>query len=223
MQTAVIADIVGSRHLDDRSRTQSDIEATIERVHTALPVAASPLAATFADEFQAVFPDLDDALAWLLLLQLALPEGVSLRFGVGIGEVGPVASASPSISDGPGWWRARAAIEQVHQLEDRAVPRARTRIVGGEEDDAGMTARIRSANAYLLARDEIVGTMSERARRLAYGRCLGRTQRSLADEEGISQSAVSQSLASSGALGLLAGYALLAGSASTPAPDAERP
>lgn len=215
MQTAVIADIVGSRHLDDRDRTQSDIEKTIASVHAALPRATTPLTATFADEFQAVFADLDDALAWLLLLQLALPEDVSLRFGIGIGEVGPVDSASPSISDGPGWWRARSAIEQVHQLEDRAVPRARTRVVGGEEDDAGMTARIRSANAYLLARDEIVGSMSDRARRLTYGRCLGRTQRSLAAEEGISQSAVSQSLASSGAAGLLAGYALLTDASST--------
>jgi hypothetical protein len=213
MDVAVIADIVGSRRLDDRDATQAAIESAIAGVQSELPVASPPLAATVADEFQGVFDDLDAALAWILLLQLALPDGAELRFGVGIGSVGPVDSANPTISDGPGWWHAREAIEHVHRLEDRPVPRARVRIVGGEEEDAAMTARLRFANAYLLVRDEIVGAMSERTRRLAYGRCLGRTQRALAEEEGITQSAVSQALASSGASAVVAGYEMLAGSA----------
>ncbi|OAZ39010.1 hypothetical protein A9Z40_09965 [Microbacterium arborescens] len=209
MSIAVIADIVGSRLLVHRSSTQTRIEAAMAEIDRALPVAASPMRATFADEFQAVFDELDDALAWLLLLQLVLPDEASLRFGLGIGDVGSVASESADISDGPGWWRAREAIEQVHAMQDRAVPRARTRIVGGEDDDVAMADRIRFANAYALARDEIVGGMSERARRLTYGRCLGRTQGALAKEEGITQSAVSQLLASSGAPAVVAGYAAL--------------
>ncbi|GLJ78641.1 SatD family protein [Microbacterium imperiale] len=209
MSVAVIADIVGSRRLDDRSRTQRQIETTVERVDEALPVAVSSMRATFADEFQAVFERLDDTLAWLLLLQLGLPDGVALRFGVGVGEVGEVDSATASIADGPGWWRAREAIDEVHALQDRAVPRARTRIVGGDDEDVAMADRIRFANAYLLTRDELVGAMSERARRLTYGRCLGRTQASLAADEGITQSAVSQLLASSGAPSIIAGYTAL--------------
>ena len=211
MPVAVIADIVGSRRLSDRSRSQATIERVIAAVDGELPVARTGMRATFADEFQAVFASLDDALAWVLLLQLALPEAEQLRFGLGIGEMGSVDSASPDISDGPGWWRARDAIEEVHALADRAVPRARTRIVGSGEEDDAMIDRIRMANAYLLARDEIVGAMSERARRLTFGRCLGRTQRALAAEEGITQSAVSQLLASSGAPAILAGYAALNG------------
>lgn len=211
MSIAVIADIVGSRLLDDRSRTQARIEATMAEVGRALPVAVSPMRATFADEFQAVFDDLDDALAWLLLLQLALPDETSLRFGLGVGEVGAVESESSGISDGPGWWRAREAIEQVHGMQDRAVPRARTRIVGGDGEDVAMADRIRFANAYALVRDELVGAMSERARRLTYGRCLGRTQGALAKDEGITQSAVSQLLASSGAPAVIAGFSALTG------------
>lgn len=210
MSIAVIADIVGSRLLDDRSRTQARIEAAMADVDRALPVATSPMRATFADEFQAVFTDLDDALAWLLLLQLALPDEASLRFGLGVGDVGSVTSGSSDISDGPGWWRAREAIEQVHGMQDRSVPRARTRIVGGDDEDVAMADRIRFANVYALARDELVGAMSERARRLTYGRCLGRTQGALAKEEGITQSAVSQLLASSGAAAVVAGYVALA-------------
>lgn len=64
-------------------------------------------------------------------------------------------------------------------------------------------------NAYLLARDHMVGAMSQRARRLTYGRCLQRTQRELASREGISQSAVSQALAGSGSQAIVEGFLLL--------------
>lgn len=102
MTIAVIADIVGSRRLADRDASQRELEATIARVHAERSTALVPLTATFADELQAVFEELDHALAWLLLLQLALPEEIELRFGVGIGAVGAVSSATGHISDGPG-------------------------------------------------------------------------------------------------------------------------
>jgi len=51
--------------------------------------------------------------------------------------------------------------------------------------------------------------MSARTRRLTYGRCLGITQRELAAAEGVTQPAVSQSLASSGAGAIIEGLRLL--------------
>ena len=69
------------------------------------------------------------------------------------------------------------------------------------------------ANAYVLSRDQLVSSMSQRTRRLTYGRCLGRSQRDLAADEGITQSAVSQALASAGASAVVEGFlALRAGS-----------
>lgn len=211
MNVAVIADIVGSRLLGDRSAAQGEIERAISGTHQVGPKAVASMSATFADEFQAVFDGLDSAVAWLLLLQLGLPEGIELRFGLGIGDVGPVESSAAAIFDGPGWWRARDAIDHVHRLSDRAVPSARTWIVGGQEEDAAMASRIRSTNAYLLARDQLVGAMSDRARRLTLGRCLGQTQRELAQAEGITQSAVSQALVSAGAAAVVAGFTALTG------------
>ena len=201
---AVIADIVGSRSLPDRAAAQRAIVATAERVHADHAVAGAPLTATVGDEFQAVYPGLAAALTSLLLVQLHLPDGVQLRFGVGVGAVDPV---DESITDGPGWWAARAAIDEAHRLQDRAVPRARTRIAAAEGQDAVMLHRIAYANAYLLARDDLVASMSERTRRLTYGRCLGRTQRELAEAEGVTQPAVSQALASAGSAALVAGFA----------------
>ncbi|WP_065571137.1 SatD family protein [Microbacterium oleivorans] len=206
-RVAVIADIVGSRALTDRAGAQRAIVASAQQVHADHPVAASPLTATVGDEFQAVYPGLASALTSLLLLQLHLPDGVELRFGLGVGAVEPVDEA---ITDGPGWWAARAAIEQAHRLQDRAVPHARTRIATEAGQDAVMTDRIAFANAYLLARDELVSAMTGRTRRLTYGRCLGRTQRELADAEGISQPAVSQALSAAGSAALVAGFSDLA-------------
>lgn len=210
---AVIADIIGSRALPDRSGAQRDIEATLARVEHDHPVAVTPVAATVGDEFQGVYARLPDALLSLLLVQLALPEGIELRFGIGVGAVGPVDSDTRGISDGPGWWAARDAIDEVHRLQDRAVPSARTRVVGSPEEDAAMSTGIRLANAYLLARDELVGAMSPRVRRLTYGRHLGLSQRELADAEGITQPAVSQLLAAAGVGAVLAGMTALDGGA----------
>ncbi len=205
----VIADIVGSRTLPDRTAAQRAIEDAVARTERDHPIARRPLAATVGDEFQGEYGCVSDALRSLLLIQLALPEGIELRFGVGIGAVDAVGSATDAIVDGPGWWAARAAVDEAHRLQDRGMPRARTCVVGAQEEDAAMSARVPLANAYLRVRDELVGGMSERARRLAYGRALGRTQRELALDEGITQPAVSQTLSSAGVPALLAGLAAL--------------
>lgn len=210
MSVVVIADIVGSRRLSDRASSQRALEETIARVEADHPLAERALAPTVGDELQGVYPDLGAALRSLLLVQLALPEVVECRFGVGVGAIAPVPSERDNLTDGPGWWAARAAIERVHALEQRAVPAARTWVdVADEEENAHMASTAAFANAYLLTRDQLVGAMSARSRRLVYGRCLGRTQRELAAEEGISQSAVSQALTAAGAGAILEGFAFL--------------
>lgn len=209
MSVSVTLDMVGSRRLADRASAQRELDAAIARVEEDLPLAVRPLTPTVGDEQQGVYPHLDAALAALLLLQLALSDGVQCRFGLGIGSVGVVPSASGGIPEGPGWWAARAAIDTVHALQRRTVPSARTWVLAADEEPLAQHEAARRANAYLLARDQLVGAMSERARRLTYGRCLRVTQRDLAEQEGITQSAVSQTLATSGAAAVVAGFGLL--------------
>ncbi|KAA9110979.1 SatD family protein [Microbacterium rhizomatis] len=209
MTVAVTADIVGSRQLADRDSAQRLLDDTIARVEHDYPVSLRALRPTVGDEQQGEFPTLESALASLLLLQLALPDGVECRFGVGVGAVGTVPSASGDLHDGPAWWAARTAIDTVHELQRRAVQTARIRVVAAAEEDAATHAAVALANAYLLARDQLVVSMNERTRRIAYGRCLGETQAHLAEVEGITQPAVSQALASAGAAAVIAGFALL--------------
>ncbi|WP_125132377.1 SatD family protein [Microbacterium sp. 10M-3C3] len=209
MSVVVIADIIGSRRLESRSDAQRRLEAVIAAVEADRPLATQPLTSTVGDELQAVYDALENALTAILLLQLALPDDIRCRYGIGVGEIAPVDSRAGERTDGPGWWAARAAIERVHALQQRAAPSARTWVAAAEGEDAAMAPTIALANAYALARDQLVAGMTERTRRLVYGRCLGRTQAALAAEEGITQSAVSQALAGAGAGALLTGLDLL--------------
>lgn len=208
MDVAVIADIVGSRLLPDRSEAQRTFDRVVAQAERDLPLASEPLRATVGDELQARYPTLEAALASVLLVQLALPAGHELRFGIGMGAIREIDAGAerPALQDGPGWWAARAAIETVHARQQRAVPTSRTWIVGAPEEDDRMRTRIDLANAYVLARDELVMRMSPRERRLVYGRALGRTQTELANAEGISQPAVSQALAGAGAAAVVLGF-----------------
>ncbi|MBO0981403.1 SatD family protein [Microbacterium sp. SD291] len=209
MVIAVLADIVGSRRLDDRSAAQQVLDETIAAVEIDLPLAVQPLTPTVGDEQQGVYRDLGDAMISLLMIQLRLPDGIAFRFGIGIGEVRAVSSVHGELADGPGWYAARAAIETVHDREGRAVPRTRTWIVGAPGQDEVMEHTIAASNAYLLVRDELVGAMNERERRLTYGRLIGRSQQELAIGEGISQPSVSKSLKRAGTAAILEGVAAL--------------
>ena len=203
---AVIADIVGSRRLRDRAAAQAEFDRAVAQAEADLPLASQRLRPTVGDEFQARYATLDDALASLLLVQLLLPEGHDLRFGIGIGEIREIETGHTLLLDGSAWWAARTAIETVQARQVRALPSMRTWIVGAPEEDETMSTAIGLANAYVLARDEIVAGMTERTRRLTYGRCLGRTQSALAAAEGVSQPAVSQALHGAGAAAVVAGF-----------------
>lgn len=211
MVIAVIADIVGSRSLVDRSAAQRVLDKTIARVERDRPLAVKTLAPTVGDEQQGVYRDLTEAMTSLLMIQLALPDGIAFRFGLGVGEIRAVDSAHGALQDGPGWYAARAAIELAHDRERRAVPRSRSWIVGAPDQNEVMESTIAASNAYLLVRDELVGAMSERERRLTYGRMAGLSQHELAAQEGITQPGVSKSLRRAGAPALIEGLSALRG------------
>jgi hypothetical protein len=211
MPIAVIADIIGSRRLPDRGAAQRDLDDAIARVETDRPLAVSRLRATVGDELQGTYRTLEDALCSLLLLRLALPAGLECRFGVGIGAISDVPYDGATLADGPGWWAARDAVNALTAMQQRAAPGARTWIVAAPGEDAGMRSPVEMANAYALSRDQLVTAMSDRARRLTYGRCLGRRQSDLAREEGVTQSAVSQAMSTAGSAALVEGYVALSG------------
>jgi hypothetical protein len=197
---AVIVDLVDSRLIRDRTAAQTAILEGFAGVDVAV-AHLQTLEATTADEFQAVYPTIADALEATLLARLSLPDGLDCRFGLGVGEVVTVGTgARGDIQDGSGWWLARAAIDEAHRRENSRTPSLRSWI-----RTDGSDPRIEPlVNAYLLSRDHMVGAMTERSRRLTFGLLRGRLQGELAEAEGITQSAVSQALRRSGGATLAA-------------------
>jgi hypothetical protein len=201
---AVIVDVSKSRSHADRRELQRQIEDSFRRVND-LVAADQPLQPTVGDEFQAAYPDVPTALHASLLARLSLPEGVDCRFGLGLGELATIGTGvAGALQDGSAWWAARRAIDEARKHEYSKLGFVRTWF---RADDAGPTEAF--VNAYLLGRDQIVTAMNPRARRLLLGQLLGETQAQLAEQEGVTQSAVSQNLARSGANAVIAGEALL--------------
>ena len=202
---ALIVDIVDSRLLEDRAAAQLDVLAVFEKVAKHVHF-REPLWATVGDEFQAVFDDVASALRATTLAHLLFAPQVDCRFGIGEGAVHHVGPHSTgTIQDGDAWWKAREAINEAHRRQDVGGAYVRTWLApdGDSPDAAGL------ANAYLLMRDQVIHKMGDRERRLTAGVMLGERQVDLARTEGISQSAVSQSLQRSGGAALVAAYQAL--------------
>lgn len=210
---AIIADVSRSRSHPDRRALQQAVEAAFARVSREIE-AVEPLHATVGDEFQAIYRDLPSAVRLTLLARLALPEGLDCRFGLGHGELRSIGDgAAGTLQDGSAWWSAREAVSEAREREYSRQPFLRTwyRSATDAPFDATASAPETFVNAYLVTRDHLVTAMSARERRLLMGQLLGHTQTELAEDEGITQSAVSQNLRRSGATAVLAGETLVAG------------
>ena len=199
---ALIADIIRSRDLPDRRRAQHVIHETLDRAAEGLALTQRPYA-TVGDELQAVSTTLADALALTLRTHLLLPEGLGLRFGIGVGTISEVEGvAGRLIQDGSAWWAAREAIESAHRLQDegRAFVRTWLRIhpdvVSGS--GGGQSEREGLVNSVLILRDQAVFRFQPRQRRIMGGLLMGMTQVEVARQEKVSQQAVSEFARSAG-------------------------
>lgn len=216
---ALIGDVIGSRKHPVRAELQNDLEsafATVSELTQPLQP-LQPLQMTVGDEFQGLYPTVVQALDVTLLLRLVLSGEADLRFGVGWGLLSTVdAPRTPFGQDGPAWWSARQAIEQVERRQkQRSGPRRlRTYLVHSSasetvpmppsssslppprEYDLAATPAL---NAFLTCRDELIGRMDPRDCRLLLAQLRGETQVQAAQEEGISAAAASQRKTRSGA------------------------
>jgi len=182
----VIGDIVGSRRSADRPALHVRLTGALATVNAEL---GGDLRMTVGDEYQGAFPTLGHALRATLRLRLALLPTADVRHGIGVGAVQTL-DAGSRIEDGPGWWAARDAIEAAEAAQGRPATRSartafrRVTAAGGPDPAA--------VEAALLGRDELVGRLTARGVSVLRGLLSGRTQREIAEAEGISTSAVSQ-------------------------------
>jgi len=214
IQVALIGDLVGSRRSSDRSQVQQHLVAALAIANEGTtPVQA--LSPTIGDEFQGVYADVGSALRGSLLVRLALPADVDFRCGIGVGTLEIVGTSEYGhTQDGPAWWAARDAIVEAKRRESGQHKHLRSWFAVSErEHTGGGGADADLVNAFLLCRDELVSRLDARQRRLVLGVLRGTSQKELATSEGISPSAVSQSLRRAGASAIIGATELAGGGA----------
>lgn len=206
----VIGDVIGSRVAPDRQRLHERVTKALARVNeTRAPVL--PLRLTVGDEYQGAFATVGEALRATLWLRLELLPEHDLRHGVGWGEVS-VLQDRPRVEDGPGWWAAREAIVAVEAAEATSGDRGRrTAFRVAAELYAGRSGEQHAVEAALTLRDQMIHGLSDRSVSVLRGLLAGRTQREVADELGISASAVSQRVRADGLAALMAADELMGG------------
>lgn len=116
---ALICDLIDSRSIPDRHSTQIALQSLLDRANKRFKDRfVSRLTITLGDEFQALLhPDANpfEIVDWL---QMHLPEH-PFRCGLGLGEITTPIDPKRSIgADGPAYWRAREAIDELHQHDD---------------------------------------------------------------------------------------------------------
>lgn len=181
----LIGDVVGSRIAADRRALHRALTRALSEV---AEYAIDAPAFTVGDEFQGSYPTVGRAIDAALSVRLAVAPAVDVRFGIGWGPA-TVLDPVTGIQDGPGWWAAREAIDWTATAQRQpglALVRTsyRTADPGGPTEDP--------INAALMCRDHMLGSLDERSVRILRGLMLHRSKKELAEEEGVSASAVSQ-------------------------------
>jgi hypothetical protein len=202
----LIGDVVRSRSAADRSGLHVELTKVLVEANDRLrPVV--PLRITVGDEFQGCFATVGEALHASLWLRLHLAP-TQVRHGIGWGAV-VVLADQPRVEDGPGWWAAREAIDAVKTEAAKAGTRQRRTAYRRADPTDGPDPG--PVNAALMCRDHMIGSVSERSVRLLRGAVDRRSQAELAEDEGISASAVSQRMRNDGLGVILAADELLTG------------
>jgi DNA-binding transcriptional LysR family regulator len=206
---ALIGDLVGSRTAGDRAALHAAMLGAIDRINAELgPV--TPVRITVGDEYQGCFATVGEALRAALRLRLALLPDVDVRHGVGWGRV-TVLSDEPRVEDGPAWWAARTAIEEVAAAQARSASRSLRTAFRRAEDLEGPDEGPDEAavNAALVARDALLASAGRQSLSVLAGMLAGMSQQQIAARLGVTPSAVSQRVRRDGLAALVRSDELL--------------
>ena len=195
---AVIGDVVGSRQAASRTRLQQRLDKALAVVNAAMePV--QPLTPTLGDEFQGMFGRIEDAVEASFRLRVELVGKVDVRVGIGWGTLRTQdPSRTPFGQDGPCWWRAREAIQEL----------ARTERSNQEPNSLRTVCRTGTAlepafNAILVLRDQILAGIDQDDATILKLLIGGASQQEAAAQLKVNKSSVSRRMQSHGLAALL--------------------
>ena len=117
---AVIGDIKGSRSMEDRNQVQLKLRKTLDEINLKYDSdISSKFMITLGDEFQGLLSNGANIMHIITQIEQKM-HPVKIRFGIGVGEITTSINHDMAIgADGPGYYKARAAIEYLKDNEKR--------------------------------------------------------------------------------------------------------
>jgi SatD family protein len=195
---AVIGDVVGSRQATSRSRLQTRLDRALASINGSTePVQA--LTPTIGDEFQGMFATIEEAIDASLRLKLELTGRVDVRVGIGWGTLRTQdPNRTPFGQDGPCWWRAREALQELARTErsNQEPNSLRTFCRTGTRQEPAY-------NAILVLRDQLLSAIDDHDATILRLLIAGSSQQDAAARLGLNKSSISRRMQSHGLAALL--------------------
>lgn len=116
---AIIGDIIDSKGIKERNEIQIKLNKLLDNINTDYKkYIVSKWTITLGDEFQVLLKPNLEVFKMLDYISYKMYP-VKIRFGIGLGEILTDINYKKSIgSDGPAYWRARQAIELIHENDN---------------------------------------------------------------------------------------------------------
>ena len=147
---ALIGDLIESKQLKNRKQAQQELQELMAVLNQDYrDYLVSPFTVTTGDEFQALLRPNPEIMR--LIDQIALGFPHPIRFGLGLGEIVTDINREQSIgSDGPAYWRARAAINAVHEKNDYGSSRIAVSL--GDEELSQAVNTVLAAASFIQSK-----------------------------------------------------------------------
>lgn len=193
---ATIGDIVDSKSISNRNEIQIKLNEVLKKVNKDYKkYIVSKWTITLGDEFQVLLKPNLEIFKMLDYISYKMYP-VNIRFGIGLGEIFTDINYKKSIgSDGPAYWRARQAIEFIH--ENNNFGNSKISFNSENEDDELINNLIHYTDwmkeNWNTTQRELLHTLLKKN---IYNDNF--KQKDLAKDIGISESAMSRRISSSG-------------------------
>lgn len=163
---AIIGDIKQSKKIDNRSEVQKKLKFILEEINEKYDnEISSKFIITLGDEFQGLLSSGANTMDIIAEIERKMYP-VKIRFGVGIGAITTPVNKEMSIgADGPGYYKARDAIEFLKENEKKKQTNTADVRIEAEGDNQAITIMI---NTILTLLTVIKDSWSDRQREIIW-------------------------------------------------------
>jgi len=190
---AIIGDIKKSKKLEDRKSVQDKLKKTLDNLNKKyIEDISAKFMITLGDEFQGLLCDGINVIEIIEEIQREMYP-VEIRFGVGVGAITTEINLEMAIgADGPGYYKARQAIEFLKQNEQKNQTNASDVRIEVDGDNQATTTML---NTILLLLSVLKSNWTDRQREIIWDAVKYQDgQAKSAERLSIAQSSVQRSL-----------------------------